>query len=142
MNQTLARDVMSSNLVTIHPDETNRRAVELLTQNRLTGLPVIDRQGKLLGLLSEKDILSSCQSIEEAGTRFLDQAIAYRKKIRTVQVSTPIDRVSAILSGKSFRHIPVVDTKGVLKGIITRRDLIRVLYLRIELSRKKPRREG
>lgn len=133
--RTLASDVMSTNMVVIGPKDTYRRAVELLTQHRLTGLPVVDPTGKLLGIVSEKDILARCRSFDRADPDFLDQKIRYRAKVKTVGLQAPLDRVGTILSGKSFRHVPVVDKGGILRGIITRRDLIRVIYLRIELQK-------
>ena len=126
---------MSSTLVTVHPDDTYRKAVELLTQHRLTGLPVTDRMGRLLGILSEKDILLQCSSFDRNLKDFLDSRIQFKAPVRSVKLDTPLDRVGEILAGKSFRHLPVVDNEGVIRGIITRRDLIRILYLRIELAK-------
>lgn len=132
---TVAEDVMSSNLVVVHPDDTWRTAVELMTRHRLTGLLVVNTQGKFLGLLNERDILSACSSLDNPTQGVLDEKINYKKSVRTVRTTTPIDDVRSILAGKSFRHIPVLNPKGKLEGIITRRDLIRILYLRSELSK-------
>src|SRR5690242_6812072 len=117
--KTIASDVMSSNLIIVHPDHTYRQAVELLTQHRLTGLPVTDRSGKLLGMLSEKDILLQCKSFDRDLKDFLDGQIRYKSPVRSVKLDTPLDRVGKILAGKSFRHIPVVDEEGIIRGIIT-----------------------
>lgn len=130
---------MSTELITLRPEQTYREAIELLTSHRVTGLPVVDEKGVLLGMLSEKDVLSECGSLEPhdaSSARFLDSRIKYKKKVHAVPLKTPIDKITRILSGKSYRRLPIVDEKGVLHGIVTRRDLIRILYLRIELIRK------
>ena len=110
------------------------RAVELLTENKLTVLPVVDKEGKLMGLISEKDVLKACKSFENTYPNFLGEKIRYQKAPQTIQLNTPIDEIGTILSAGKFRHILVVDPLGRLKGIITRRDLIRVIYFRLELN--------
>lgn len=133
--KTLARDVMSTQVITLSPGDTYRHAVELLTRHRLTGLPVVDQERRLVGFISEKDILSQCETYDTELPNFLDRPVEYRKAVKTVTENAAIDEVGAILAGKSFRHLPVLDESGKLSGIITRRDMIRILYLRIELGR-------
>jgi CBS domain-containing protein len=140
-NQTLASDVMSTNLIVIRAHQTYREAIELLIENRLTVLPVVSETGKFLGLLSEKEILKACQSFENIDPHFLECEIRFKKKFKTVKTSTHLDRVGFILSNKSIRHIPVLDDNGLLKGMITRRDLIRVLYLRVELDKSQEKQK-
>lgn len=128
---------MSTQLILISPQGTYRKAIELLTTHRLTGLPVVDGKGKLIGMLSEKDILQECGSLEKASAKFLDRPIRFRKAVRSAKLRAPLDEIARVLAGKSYRHIPIVDDRKILRGIITRRDLIRVLYIRAELSKKK-----
>lgn len=125
---------MSSKLIVIRPEQTYRLAIELLSQHRLTGLLVVDAQGKLLGILSEREILSACGSFEKATRAFLDTQIRFRKSVKTATLDTPLDEILSILAGKSYRHVPIVDEKGILQGVVSRRDLIRILYARVELG--------
>ncbi len=127
---------MSTQIVSISPHATYRKAIELLTTHRLTGLPVADEDGKLLGMLSEKDILKSCGSLESASAQFLDCPIRFKKGVRSANLGDSIDDIARLLAGKSYRHLPIVDDRQVIRGIITRRDLIRVLYVRAELGSK------
>lgn len=126
---------MTTQMVTLRPGATYREAVEILTRHRLTGLPVVDPENRLVGFVSEKDILAKCESYDQEVPDFLDHAVDYRKVVKTAQDTSPIDEVGTILAGKSFRHLPILDDAGKLAGIITRRDMIRILYLRIELGR-------
>src|SRR4051794_23821847 len=122
--KTTAKDIMSSQLIVVQPQNTFRDAVELLTKHRLTGLPVVSPAGKLLGVITEKEILSHCNSVDRPSPGYLDKAIRYKKSVRTVNTSTTIDEVRRVLGGKSFRHVPVINKEKKLVGIITRRDLI------------------
>lgn len=133
---TLAKDIMSTALVVIRSDQTVREAVELLTENKLTVLPVLDDAGKLAGVISEKDILKSCETFDHLPQDFLDTKIQFQKHIKTARPQTTIDEIGNLLAHGGRRHVPVIDDQGKLKGIITRRDLIRVIYLRLELHRE------
>jgi CBS domain-containing protein len=138
---TVAQDVMSSDLVVLRKNQTFRDAIELLTERRLTVLPVVNSRGKLIGLLTEKEVLGACKSLKSEVPNFLDRPIRFKKDVYTADLMTPMEKIKAILAHKPFRHLPIVDNKGVLRGIITRRDLIRVMYLRIELKAKSRNRE-
>ena len=133
---TLAKDIMSTVLIVIRSDQTVREAVELLTENKLTVLPVLDKLGKLVGVVSEKDILRACETFDMLPGNFLDSKIQFQHDIKTASLTTPIDEIGTLLAHGGRRHVPIVDNHGLLKGIITRRDLIRVIYLRLELSRE------
>lgn len=132
--ETLAYDVMSSDLVVLQKSQTFREAIELLTRERLTVLPVVDSRGKLLGLLTEKEVLEACKAPQNSGKTFLDLPIRYTRKVETAQPSTPVRKIRSLLASAPFRHLPIVDERKILKGIITRRDLIRLIYLRLELQ--------
>ena len=134
VKKTLAKDIMNTNLIVVTPDHTYRDAVELLTAHRLTGLPVVDQNYKLLGLISERDILKATKQLDEITSSFLDKKIDYRNPIKSARLTVSLSRIHKILIKNPFRHIPIVDLDNKLCGIITRRDLIRIIYLRIELN--------
>lgn len=133
---TRAGDIMTRPVVSIRPSQSYREAIELLTQHRLTGLPVVDEEGHLLGFLSEKDVLLAGGRLSKASRKYLDSKIRFKKSVKVGKLSMSIDRVAEMLAGKAYRHLPIVDNDGVLCGIITRRDLIRILYARIELMKR------
>jgi len=54
------REVMTQNLITVRQDEDLKEAVQLMVENKVSGLPVIDRNGKLVGILSAIDVLRYC----------------------------------------------------------------------------------
>ena len=133
-NSTSAKDIMNTNLIVITPDQTYRDAVEMLTSHRLTGLPVVDQNYKLLGLISERDILKEVGRLNHITAEFLEKKINYRNSIKSARLTAPISKIHKILIKNPFRHLPIVNSDNKLCGIITRRDLIRIIYLRIELN--------
>lgn len=54
------REVMTRNLITVRQDEDLREAIQLMVENKVSGLPVVDRAGKLVGILSAIDVLQYC----------------------------------------------------------------------------------
>ena len=133
-NSTLAKDIMNTNLIVSTPNQTYREVVELLTAHRLTGLPVVDQNHKLLGMINERDILKALRQLDHITAEFLDKKIKYRKSVISARLSAPISKIHKILIKSPFRHIPIVNSDNKLCGMITRRDLIRIIYLRIELN--------
>ncbi|MGE5294091.1 MAG: CBS domain-containing protein, partial [Solirubrobacterales bacterium] len=119
----LVQDAMTVGLLTTTPGSSILEAAEILVAHRITGLPVVDDSMRLLGILSEKDVL-----------RLLDSAPSRAWQVRDVMtpdvVSFNLDDdlfdVCECLANNDFRRVPVLD-RGRLVGIISRADLI--LYI-------------
>ncbi|MGE0615970.1 MAG: HPP family protein [Bacteriovoracia bacterium] len=134
---TLAKDVMSTELITVRDDCSLEEALKVLINNRITGLPVVDKQGKLVGVLSEYDILAQVAQAGPLKPQHFEGKITFSNQVDSIAQDTPIDEVIEHFVKSRFRRLPVVDGKGKqdkLVGIITRRDLIRLFYYRAQLS--------
>jgi CBS domain-containing protein len=112
-----------SELVTILPSESILVAAGVLAARRIGALVVRNRQGKLAGILSERDIV---RAIGDHGEEALQRTVA---DLMTAEVSTctPSDTVKDILAMmtlKRFRHVPVVDN-GNLIGIVSIGDIVK-----------------
>ena len=122
-----AKQLMNTSVITISPDEDVCEAMRMMALNNITGLPVIDDDGTLLGIITEKDILVLlCNSLEDAG---MDRAIGTVGQFMTRHVVCfgPADNLADIaecLSTNDFRRVPILD-HGKLVGIISRRDVIK-----------------
>lgn len=143
-----ARDVMSVNLITVSPNEPVRKAVALMLEHRISGLPVVDSEGALVGLLTENDLVMGTSSelpvhlqlledLLEARepTRHLTQVQEIGKKmIRDLMVEdlvtagpdTPVGELIALLVKNDFKRIPIV-SGGKLEGIVTRADIVKIM---------------
>jgi CBS domain-containing protein len=124
-----AKQLMNTSVVTISPDEDIYEAMRMMALNNITGLPVIDDDGTLLGIITEKDILVLlCNSLEAA---ILDHAVGTVGQFMTRHVVCfgPQDSLADIaecLSTNDFRRVPILD-HGRLVGIVSRKDVIRYI---------------
>lgn len=141
------RDVMTSDVVCVAPGTRLKDLARLLLDRRISGAPVVDEAGHLVGVISETDLLakevgrpmsrrtpldwifgerpsSSEQRRHEATT--VEQAMT--APAMTVAADSPLREAAAIMVDRSVNRLPVTDD-GRLAGIITRADLVRA-YLR------------
>jgi CBS domain-containing protein len=125
-----AKQLMNTSVITIGPDEDIYEAMRMMALNNVTGLPVIDEDGTLLGIITEKDILVLlCHTLEEA---VLDHPVGTVGQFMTRRVVGfgPTDNLADIaqcLSINDFRRVPILD-HGKLVGIISRKDVIRYIH--------------
>ena len=120
-------DIMSTNVVTVGPDTTILEATNVLTKHNITGLPVVDRKKRLLGIVSEKDLLQLAYGLK-THTYASDDSPKTVEDVMTKEVITfdEGDRLSDVikcLMYGDFRRVPI-SSGGKLVGIISRRDLL------------------
>ena len=114
---------MNRDVTTISPEATLADAIELLVTRKISGLPVLDAGEKMVGIISEKDILNFAFSGNIRQTRVKE---AMSKKVISFSSETEIDKISLAISENKFRRVPIVDGDKLV-GIISRRDIIKVL---------------
>lgn len=120
---------MNTGVITIGPDEDICEAMRMMALNNITGLPVVDTRGALLGIITEKDVLVLlCNRIEETD---LDLSVGQVGEFMTRRVicfgpEDSLQNIAECLSTQAFRRVPILEN-GKLVGIISRRDVIRYL---------------
>ncbi|UWU19016.1 CBS domain-containing protein (plasmid) [Rhizobium sullae] len=141
----LVKNVMITKVVGVSPDNSVRRAAEVMLINHISGVPVIDDAGCLVGIISEGDLLRRTElgrgAIAELGTSALtaeEKATAYVKsnawRVADVMSRDPVvveedaslGQVSGLMQQHGIKRIPVM-REGVLVGIISRADLLKVI---------------
>ncbi len=103
--------------VTLPPDAPVTRALELMAHYRISGIPITDRAGRLVGILTNRDL-----RFVEA----VDQAIEHvmrRPPLVTTPVGTTLDEAKELLWQHRIEKLPVVDDDGLLRGLITVKDI-------------------
>lgn len=136
------KDVMTRDVVTVSPGAALKHAAELLVQHKVSGLPVVDIDGRVLGVISERDLLFKAQGELEGHDwlRWLTDPLAVtdRRKLDarlvgeamtspvTVGPNQPIAWAARLMLGSGVKRLPVVE-QGRLAGIVTRADLMRAL---------------
>jgi CBS domain-containing protein len=139
-----ARDVMTSSVVTVGPDTLLLEAGELMLKNDISGLPVVDKEARLVGIITERDFLRPTGSGPDYKRPRWFQVIAGQvkdgfrrqahRKVAEVMTANPItitedtslDEAVGIMDHHSIHRLPVM-RKAKLVGIVSRADLLRAL---------------
>jgi CBS domain-containing protein len=116
-----AKDIMSQTVTTIRSDGTLLDAIQLLVCKEISGLPVVNEQGKMIGIITEKDILNFVFSGNLKNTRVAD---VMSKEVVSFSPETSVDTIALAVGQNKFRRVPIVDGDKVV-GIVSRRDIIR-----------------
>ena len=123
---TNAKQAMSRGLVTLRPDMDVLEALRILVEQRISGAPVIDQVGNLVGILTERD----CMRIAlRAGYHSEDGGHVsdfMTRDVVTVDAATPITSIAERFASSHFRRLPVME-RGRVIGIISRRDVLKQL---------------
>jgi CBS domain-containing protein len=119
-----ARAIMTENVVTISPEASIQEAIETLLKQEFSGLPVLDRQGNLVGIVTEFALLGLVYD-----DRIRSDAVSKHMttELLTVDADDPVSKVADLCIVHRVRRVPVLD-KGRLVGLIARRDVLRALY--------------
>jgi len=141
-----AHDIMTWGAITVQPEATVTRAVRLMLQNKISGLPVVDAKGQLVGMVTEGDFLRRGEiGTERRRPRWLEFLLgpgklaaeyvqAAGQKVeeimtsepRTITPETPLEEVVSLMERHRIKRLPVVQD-GKLVGIVSRANLLHAL---------------
>jgi CBS domain-containing protein len=110
-----AQDVMTRTVITVSPETRVEDAAGLMAKHRITGLPVLDETGAVVGMISDFDVIGKRGRV--VGDIMTTQLVS-------VSPDTDLDEIGHILSSRHIRRLPVVQAARLV-GIITRGDLIK-----------------
>jgi len=110
-------------VVTIEPGATLKSAVALLAERRIGAVPVLGADNRIVGILSERDIV---RAVAEAGAAALEEPVSQSmtRKVSTCTESETIASLMERMTAGKFRHLPVVD-QGRLVGIVSIGDVVK-----------------
>ena len=119
-----AKDIMSQDVVTVSPDDTTDHAISLLVEHKISGLPVVDREGCLVGVITEFDLLELIYN----GPADEEQVCGYMSTdVKKVTEDANWVEVGDMFRSTPMRRLPV--TRGnKLVGIVARHDLMRAIH--------------
>jgi CBS domain-containing protein len=116
-----ARQLMKTAVQVASPATTIAEAARLLAHSDITSLPVVDADGKVVGIVTESDLLTSLLRSSAVGGSI---KTIMHSPVYTVDEFTPTDNVIRVLQEKGFHHLPVT-RQGVVVGLITPQEVIR-----------------
>lgn len=149
MPKTVA-DIMTRDPIAVTPNTTLKEAVQILADRRISGLPVIDDSGKLVGILSDTDLmwqesgidlppyiaildsviyLTNPMQFERELHKSLGQTVGevMTERVKTVKPETALQEATRHLHTGGVHRLPVVDGSGKVVGILTRGDVVRAM---------------
>ncbi len=152
-----ARDVMVSPVITVGEDSTVRDVAQLLLAHHISAVPVVDSDGKLIGIVSEADLMHRTECGTERPTSWWLSMISgegalageyvqsHTRKIRhlmtrevqTAGPDTPLVEIADIFEEKHIKRVPVVNAAGELIGIVSRANIVQAVASarpRLEIS--------
>ena len=146
-----AADVMSRDVVTVGPNDTLRHAAQVMLDRAISGLPVVDAEGHVVGIVSERDLIHLDEAAAKKARWWLDilaegeelspdfiaaingmnRAVSkvMHTDLITVREDTPLPEVAEQIARQNIRRVLVL-REGKLVGIVARRDLVKVLARR------------
>lgn len=147
---TKARDIMTTEVITLTPDTDIIQAARILLDNGINGAPVLDGEGRLTGLLCQSDLvvqqkrlplpsvftlldmiipLSSTRQLEKEVSKIaaLTVAQAMTKKPVTVTPDTDLETIAALMVDNNFHTLPVLENNRLV-GVIGKEDVLKTLF--------------
>lgn len=149
MSKTVA-EVMTADPTTVSPQTSLQEAIQILAEKNISGLPVVDENGALVGVISETDLTWQATGVDAPPyVMFLDSVIYLQNPLKhneeihkalgqtveeamsdrpaTVKGSELVREAARIMHDKKVRRLPVVNDDGKLIGIITQGDVIKMM---------------
>lgn len=154
MPKTVA-DLMTRDPIVVQPETALKEVIKILVDRSIGGLPVVDQSGKVVGVISESDLmwqetgatpppyivlldaviyLESPARYEQELHKALGQTVAdvMTKDAVTIAPDKPIKEAAQLMHNRRVRRLPVVDENNQLVGILTRSDIVRFMATRQE----------
>lgn len=145
------KDIMTRDVVTVSIKDNVEKCASLLIEHGLSGLPVLDENEKLVGIVTEGDLIRRASRIKgpavlevlggmiylDSPKKFIDElkhsmgqkaGDIMSDKIITINEEQTIEEGATLLVEKAVKRLPVVDEKGYLVGIVSRRDIMSYLF--------------
>ena len=149
----LIRDMMTTNVVTVSPRTPFKTVVSLLGAHRISAVPVVDEADKVVGIVSESDLLAKVVAGDRSGQR-LPGTRSDRRAIRartgaetaadlmtaepiTVRADKSLSEAARLAAAHHVRRLPVVVANETLVGIITRSDMLAVFLREDDAVRRR-----
>jgi CBS domain-containing protein len=147
--ELLAKDIMTTDVITVGPEDNIEDVAQILVEHKISGVPVVDAQGNILGVITEKDLMVRASELKvpfyltlfdsiiflENPIRFNNQIKKYSAtqvreamtdKVLVVEEDCPVARIVEIMQNREVNRVPVVK-QGKMIGIITRNDILKAL---------------
>lgn len=141
--EILVQDVMTTDVIVVEKFESVMHVAEILSENNISGLPVVDKKKKVIGIITQADILSVVgmsrdHTLKDILKYMLGEPLPERKSgdivgdimassPRTIRPDANIAEAARVMDERKIRRLPVVDEENILVGIISRADILKAV---------------
>lgn len=135
-----AKDIMSKNIIYATLEETIYDVSKKLYENRITGLPILDGKGKIVGVISQSDIVKLLEKYKEEDLKNLPLKDFLKKRKKRLIVASPnstIKRLIRLMVKYDISRVPIVDKEKKLVGIVTKSDIVKLISSELKTSSEK-----
>jgi CBS domain-containing protein len=115
----MARDLMTRDIITVSPSIKVKDLALIFTKNQISGAPVADKNGKIIGLVSEADIVAK---------RGKDAKAIMSKKVISVPQDASVEEIARLMATHAIKRLPVMDN-GKIIGIVSRADIVNAVAM-------------
>ncbi len=145
-----ARDIMTEDVITIQPNAPIRDLAKNFIEHNISGVPVVDENGRVLGIATESDLIFHSKRLKVPpfltildSFIFLDSPEKMERELRkiaaasvsdvytsppvTITPDTPLDEIASVMTEKQVHTLPVLDDTGMMIGIVGKKDIIRTI---------------
>ena len=113
-------EIMTTDVVIVQDQSAVEDAARLLARHRISGLPVVNQAGALIGMVTEYDLIA---------TQGHTVADIMSRSVITVSPDTPVEELTHLLTNQRIRRVPVLDDNRLV-GIVSRSDLVKQIAMR------------
>lgn len=145
----LAKDIMTRDVITVRPEDEVEKVAQLLLENKISGIPVVDENHRVIGMITEKDLMIKATELKVPfyltlfdSIIFLENPIRFKndlkkytasrvkdamtQKVHWVAEDTPVSEIAQIMQNENINRVPVI-RHGKIIGIVTRNDILKSL---------------
>ncbi len=150
MEELKAKEIMRKKVITISKDASIEELSDLLVDKKISGVPVLDENGKMAGIVTEGDLifrdsdlhfpryfkllgsiiyLESLNKFQKNLKKYLGTKVedVMTTKVKAVKEDTPLNEIANLMIKYNVNRVPVLDEKDDLVGIITRADIVKTM---------------
>ena len=145
-----AQDIMTTEVISVQPDMSIRDLAQILLTNNISGVPVLDDDGSLCGIVTESDLifqnkklkvpavitildsflfLDSPEKMEQELRKIAGATVQdiYTESVKSISPDTPLDEIATLMTEDRIHTLPVLSESGEMVGIVGKKDILRTI---------------
>jgi len=114
-------NIMQTDVISVKKDTSVYKAMELLRENNITGLPVVDNKMHLVGIITEKDVVTLLYAVKNEKAKVKE---FMTEEVVSFDLNSSMIEICDCFARNHFRRVPILDDEGRVVGIVSKKDII------------------